>query len=162
MIFTDAYAACTVCSPTRASILTGKYPARLNLTNWITGQHYPYAKLKIPEWKMYLPLEEITIADVLKKHGYATSCIGKWHLGGESHSPDKQGFDHVIAGSHHGLPYTYFAPYVVPMPPGAKDGEYLTDRLAEEAVKFIEANKENPFLLFLSHYSVHTPLQSKE
>src|SRR5688572_28330577 len=83
MRFTQAYSACTVCSPTRASLMTGKYPARLHITDWITGHVKPYAKLKIPDWQMHLPLGKRTIAKALKDGGYATASIGKWHLGGE-------------------------------------------------------------------------------
>ena len=101
MRFTNAYAACPVCSPTRASILTGKYPARLNLTDFIKGGKTPVgAKLKHPSWQKYLPLEETTIAEVLKQNGYATAFFGKYHLSQEKmppeslpYHPDKQGFD---------------------------------------------------------------------
>ncbi|GAF91243.1 unnamed protein product, partial [marine sediment metagenome] len=103
MKFTDAYAACPVCSPTRASIMTGKYPARLHLTDFIAGGAFPYEKYKQPEWQKFLPLEEITIAEVLKTAGYATASFGKWHLSiakkpPESlpYNPDKQGFDESI------------------------------------------------------------------
>jgi arylsulfatase A-like enzyme len=162
MRFTNAYAACPVCSPTRASILTGKYPARLHLTDWIAGSNRPFAKLRIPDWTKYLPLEEMTLAEALKPAGYASASIGKWHLGNAEYWPDKQGFDVNFAGCQMGQPPSYFAPYKIPTVPSAPDGEYLTDRLAEEAVKFIEANKDRPFFLYLPHYAVHSPLMAKK
>jgi arylsulfatase A-like enzyme len=162
MRFTNAYAACPVCSPTRASIMTGKYPARLHLTDWIAGSVRPNAKLRIPNWTMYLPLEEVTIAEALKPAGYSTASVGKWHLGGPEYWPDKQGFDLNFAGTHQGQPPSYFAPYKIETIPSAPDGEYLTDRLAEESCKFIEANRDRPFFLYLPNYAVHTPLMAKK
>ena len=168
MRFTDAYAACPVCSPTRASILAGKYPARLGITQWIGASQKP------TRYVDRLPLEEITIAEVLKREGYATGFVGKWHLAPrDSQSradfyPDRQGFDINIAGDHWGAPATYFYPYkknnraLENMPPGGKPGEYLTDRLTDESLKFLQANKDRPFLLYLSHYAVHTPIESKQ
>ena len=162
MRFTNAYAACPVCSPTRASIMTGKYPARLHVTDWIAGHVRPFAKLRIPDWTQHLPLEEVTIAEALKPAGYATASIGKWHLGGEAYWPDKQGFDLNFAGTHQGQPPSYFAPYKIQTIPSAPDGEYLTDRLAEEACKFIEKGKDRPFFVYLPHYAVHGPLMAKK
>jgi arylsulfatase A-like enzyme len=162
MRFTDAYAACSVCSPTRASILTGKYPARLHLTDWLPGQpDRPYHKLNRPEFLRHLPLGETTIGQALKDGGYATAFIGKWHLGGEEYFPDKQGFDVNIGGCALGHPPSYFSPYRNPTLPDGPVGEYLTDRLTDEAVKFIEASRQRRFFLYLSHYAVHTPLQAK-
>ncbi len=162
--FTDAYAACPVCSPTRASILSGKYPARINLTNFIGG--YRPGKLIPAEHIRQLPLEELTMAEAFKKAGYATCFVGKWHLGQEPYYPEHQGFDINIAGSYRGQPPSYFYPYERGDNslnlPGGKEGEYLTDRLTGESLKFLDANKDKPFLLYLSHYAVHTPLQSKE
>ncbi len=112
MRFTDAYAACAVCSPTRASIMTGKYPARLHLTNWIPGEgDAPSHRLRIPEWRQFLPLEEITIAQALKSAGYVSASIGKWHLGGRPYYPEHHGFDLNVAGSYLGSPPSYFWPY---------------------------------------------------
>jgi arylsulfatase A-like enzyme len=167
MRFTSAYAACPVCSPTRASIMTGKYPARLGITDWIGAPQKP------TPYREYLPLEEITIAEALKEAGYATGYVGKWHLATSDanrarYYPDRQGFDVNIGGDNSGSPPTYFYPYargkrsLETMPPGGKEGEYLTDRLTEESLKFIEANRDRPFLLYLAHYAVHTPLESKQ
>lgn len=161
--FTNAYAACTVCSPSRAAFLTGKYPARLQLTDWIKGYERPYAKLLSPDWKQYLPLEETTIAEVLKKQRYATAMIGKWHLGDDvKYYPEHQGFDSNTGGTFQGSPPSYFSPYRIARLKDGPVGEYLTDRLTDEALKFISAEKESPFFLYLSFYAVHTPLQAKE
>lgn len=162
MRFTAAYAACNVCSPTRASILTGKYPARLNLTDWLPGRpNRPDQKLNRPVIQQHLPLEEITIAEALKASGYQTAFIGKWHLGGEPFYPDKQGFDLNIGGCQLGHPPSYFSPYKLPTLSDGPNGEYLTDRLTDEALKFIEGSKDRAFFLYLSHYAVHNPLQAK-
>jgi len=167
MRFTDAYAACPVCSPTRASIVAGKYPARLGITQWIGASNEP------TPYRHYLPLEEVTIAEALKEAGYATGFVGKWHLATSEadrakYYPDKQGFDVNIGGDKSGSPPTYFWPYkkrgriLETMPPGGKEGEYLTDRLTDESLKFLDANKDKPFLLYLAHYAVHTPTESKQ
>lgn len=161
MRFTQAYAACTVCSPTRAALLTGKYPARLHLTDWIKGHDYPKAKLRPPAWTMQLPLEEVTLAEHLKAAGYATAHIGKWHLGGAGFEPERQGFDVNLGGDHRGQPPSYFAPYGLPRLTDGPAGEYLTDREGAEAARFIAANKDRPFFLNLWFYAVHTPLQAK-
>lgn len=142
--------------------MTGKYPARLHLTDWIQGHVRPKAKLKVPDWTMELPLAETTIAEHLQSEGYATCHIGKWHLGNEAVRPDKQGFDHNIGGYHRGQPPSYFAPYKIPTLAEGPDGEYLTDREAAEAVTFITANRDRPFFLYLPHYTVHAPIQSKK
>jgi arylsulfatase A len=161
MKFTQAYSACTVCSPTRAAVLTGKSPARLHITDWIAGHDRPYARLKIPEWTKQLPLEEETLAERLKTRGYATASIGKWHLGGPEFYPQQQGFDTNIGGTDRGSPPSYFSPYGIDtLKDGAKD-EFLTDRLTSEAVGFIERNKANPFFIYLPHYAVHTPIMGK-
>jgi arylsulfatase A-like enzyme len=161
MKFTNGYAACPVCSPTRASILTGKYPARLHLTDWIPGAgDRPTHKLLQPKFQQFLPLEEVTIAKALKPQGYISASIGKWHLGGEAYFPEKHGFDVNIGGTHAGTaPGGYFK-FETPTLK-LRDGEYLTDRLTEEAEKFIEKNQDKPFFLYMPHYGVHTPYQAK-
>jgi len=170
--FTSAYAACAVCSPTRAAIQTGKYPARLHLTDWIPGEGTPRSsRFRVPAWQQHVPLEETTIAEALKKLGYTTAHIGKWHLGGPRFFPEHQGYDVNIAGSNIGNPASYFWPYGaanashrVPglAEAGGQTGEYLTDRLTDEALKFIEANRSKPFFLNFCHYAVHAPLMGKK
>ena len=161
MRFTHGYSACTVCSPTRAALMTGQSPARLHITDWIPGHNRPQAKLMIPDWQKFLPLETVTLAERLQAAGYATASIGKWHLGGPAYFPEHQGFDRNIGGCERGQPPSYFAPYKIPTLPEGPDGEYLTDREAAEAVGFIEANRDRPFFLYLPHYCVHTPIQAK-
>lgn len=161
--FTNAYSACNVCSPSRASILTGKNPARLHLTDWIEGYEKPFAKLLSPAWTKYLPLEETTLAEILKKKNYATASIGKWHLGDDiKYYPEHQGFDLNIAGYYAGSPPTYFSPYRIPRLKNGDKGEYLTDRLTDEAIQFMDVKKSNPFFLYLPYYAVHTPIQAKQ
>jgi arylsulfatase A-like enzyme len=172
MRFTQAYAACAVCSPTRAAIMTGKYPARLHLTDWIPGEDAPRnSRFRLPAWQQHLPLEETTLAEALKRLGYATAYIGKWHLGGPEFYPQHQGFDLNIAGGDIGHPASYFWPYGekgnshrVPglAEQGGAKGEYLTDRLTDEALKFITTSRNQPFYLQLAHYAVHAPLMGKE
>jgi arylsulfatase A len=165
--FTDAYASCPVCSPTRAALLTGKAPARLGLTDWLPGRaDRPDQPLLRPELPQQLALEEVTLAEAFKAAGYVTGHIGKWHLGGKGFEPTRQGFDVNIAGDHTGTPRSYFAPFrnkqgFMPGLERASDGEYLTDRLAAEAERFLDANKDRPFFLYLPHHAVHTPLRAK-
>jgi arylsulfatase A-like enzyme len=165
MRFTDAYAACNVCSPTRASLLTGKYPARLRLTDWLTGRpDRPDQKLNRPDFQKFLPLEEVTVAEALKEAGYQTAFLGKWHLGEDSrYWPEHQGFDVNIGGSGMGHPPSYFSPYRLKNLSDGPEGEFLDERLTDEAVKFLEkaAAADRPFLLYFSHYAVHTPLQAR-
>lgn len=169
--FTQAYAACAVCSPTRAALLTGKYPARLHITDWIPGEGAPAkSRFDVPDWQQSLPLSETTLAEALKSRGYATAHIGKWHLGGEGFLPQDQGFDLNVAGGEIGHPASFFWPYGdadndhrVPglAERGGKKGDYLTDQLTDEALAFIEQNKAKPFYLNLWHYAVHSPLMGK-
>ena len=170
--FTSAYAACAVCSPTRAALMTGKYPARLHITDYIPGEGVPKnSRFLLPHWQQHLPLEETTLATALKRLGYATGHIGKWHLGGDEFLPQHQGFDTNIAGGDIGHPPSYFWPYGntnnnnhVPglAALGGEKGEYLTDRLTDEAVNFITENKDHPFYLNFCHYAVHAPLMGKQ
>lgn len=182
MLFTDAYASSPVCSPTRASLMTGKYPATLKLTCHIPGMGMGKylkklnqgEKLKEAYFLDHLPQEEVSIAEVLKAKGYATGYIGKWHLGGEgsiytkdgivnaAYQPDNQGFDVNIGGCAYGQPKSYFDPYHNGTIKDRKEGEYLTDRLGDEAVNFIEQNKGKPFFLNLATYTVHTPLNAPD
>ena len=165
MRFTDAYAACPVCSPTRASIMTGKYPARLHLTDFLVGRRWPKDSpiVPIPDWQKFLPLEEVTIAEALKESGYATFFAGKWHLGLEGFWPEDQGFDVNKGGIDRGGPYggkKYFSPYGNPRLEDGPPGEHLPLRLGRETADFIEAHKDGPLLAYLSFYSVHTPLMT--
>src|SRR5690349_15238653 len=162
MKFTQSYSACTVCSPTRAALMTGKYPARLHITDWIPGQMPENSKLLVPDWTKYLPLEEKTIADAFHDAGYFTASIGKWHLGGQPYFPDKHGFDINIAGTAASQPTTYFSPYNIATLPDGPKGEYLTDRLGDEAVKFIEQQKDRPFFLYFPQFAVHLPFHAKQ
>lgn len=161
MRFTDSYSACTVCSPSRAAILTGQYPARLHLTDYIPGKVPTKAKLSVPDWTMHLPLEVPNLAKALKSAGYATASIGKWHLGEAAFWPEQQGFDRNIAGYDKGKPPSYFSPYKIPTLTEGPDGEFLSDRLTSEAIKFIEQNKDRPFFIYLPHYAVHHPVTAK-
>ncbi len=161
MKFTNAYAACTVCSPTRAAMMTGKYPARLHLTDWIAGQNRPWEILSIPDWNKRLELSETTIAEALKKVGYRTAHVGKWHLGSEGHMPQHQGFEINVGGTLRGSPSGgYFLPNKMNLPE-AKQGEYLTDHLTTQALKIIDNWQDEPFFLHFAYYTVHTPIQGK-
>lgn len=163
MRFTTNYSACTVCSPTRAALLTGKYPARLHITDWIPGLPPENPKLTVPDFTKQLPLEEVTLANVLHDTGYATASIGKWHLGGPPYYPEHHGFDINIAGTDQPQPRPgYFAPYAIDTIEQGPKGEYITDRLGTEAVKFIRANAHRPFFLYLPHFAVHMPIQGKK
>ena len=176
MRFTNAYAACPVCSPTRASILTGRHPVRVGITDWIPGMNASRvgdAKFAQVEDRENLALEEVTIAEVLKKQGYATFFAGKWHLGDRGHWPTDQGFDFNIGGNKKGSPPGgYYAPWKNPTLKSNSAGEYLTERLTRESIRFLEntaakknpakniatTEPETPFLLYLSYYNVHSPI----
>ena len=159
--FKTAYAASSVCSPTRASIMTGKHPARVNITDWIPGLDPKNRPLLGPQDLHQLPLNETTIAEKLKESGYKTFYAGKWHLGSEGYYPEENGFDINIGGFEKGSPMGgYYSPYKNPKLSDGPEGEYLTDRLTNESISFIENhNKNQPFVLFLSFYNVHTPIQ---
>ena len=167
MVFTDAYAASPVCSPSRAAIMSGKYPARLNLTDYIPGnRHYgPHKNQKLASqpFNLQLDLEEYTLAEAFKDAGYTTFFAGKWHLGeNEKFYPQHQGFDINKGGNSTGHPAGgYFAPYNNPQLEDGEKGEYLTDRLTDETISFIKNNKEKPFFAYLSFYTVHLPMQGK-
>ncbi|MFT5128388.1 MAG: arylsulfatase A [Rhodothermales bacterium] len=178
MCFTNGYAACNVCSPSRAAIMAGKYPARMLLTQWLPAGRWSATKHKMREGRHVsnLALEEVTIAEALREGGYRTAFMGKWHLGTETYYyPEHQGFDVNIAGRDYGAPGSYFYPFKgswrIPTtgqvlrkepPLSGKQGDYLVDRIAEEAAGFIAANQDKPFFLMVSHYAVHTPLQGKK
>ncbi len=170
MLFYNAYASSSVCSPTRAAIMTGKHPARVNITDWIPGleeqPHYNNKNKPLigPQDLNELPLSEITIAEVLKKNGYKTFYSGKWHLGSEGHYPEDQGFDINIGGFEKGSPMGgYYTPYKNPKLEDGPEGEYLTDRLTQETIDFIDSRDESkPFAAFLAFYNVHTPIQENK
>ncbi len=160
--FSQAYASCHVCSPSRASILTGKYPARLGLTDWLPGRkEFPFQKLKNAEIPQHLSHGETTLAEALRGHGYRTAIIGKWHLGEAGSTPLDHGFDYRITSWNKGWPLTYHAPFKLADMEGAADGEYLTDYLTDRTLAYIEANKDAPFFIYLSHFAVHDPIQGR-
>jgi arylsulfatase A-like enzyme len=168
--FTNAYAACPVCSPSRASLLTGLWPQRTGITDYIGAPMTPQSwkrntKLLPAPYKDRLAHEHVTLAEVLKAGGYATFFAGKWHLGPDGWWPENQGFDHNKGGTDRGGPYgggRYFSPYQNPKLTDGPKGEHLPARLAEETAKFIEAHQDRPFFAYFSFYDVHTPLMARE
>ncbi len=164
MLFTDAYAACPVCSPTRASLLTGKYPATVGITDWIDwiGNWHPLkGRLLEASYFKGLPSTEMTVATALREGGYRTWHVGKWHLGGPGHYPTDYGFDVNFGGCEMGCPMNgYFSPWLIPGLAEGSEGTYLTDHLTDEAVRLIHQKDDRPFFLHLSHYAVHTPIQA--
>ena len=172
--FNNAYTASPVCSPTRASIMTGKYPSKTYNTDWFGApqpwnyqNHWTRNKPLVPAaYNPKMELEEYTLAEAFKDAGYKTFFAGKWHLGEtEEFWPEKQGFDINIGGNSKGAPSTgnkYFSPYDNPRMENGPEGEYLPLRLAQETASFIESHKDKPFLAYLSFYSVHTPLMTTE
>ncbi|MFP4567299.1 MAG: sulfatase, partial [Spirochaetaceae bacterium] len=167
MLFTDAYAACPVCSPTRASILTGRYPASVGVTDWIDSQHgiHPAkGRLVDAPYVDHLPPQLPNLAGELSSRGYATWHVGKWHLGDEPYWPEKQGFDINVGGWTVGGPtHGYFSPWGFPTLSESPDGTYLTDRLTDETLELIRnRDKNRPFYLNLWYYSVHTPIEAKD
>lgn len=162
MRFTAAYAANPVCSPTRYSLLTGKYPTRAGLTNFLSGVRATERFLEAPLVDG-MPLAETTTAEAVKPAGYQTAFVGKWHLGAAVEFwPEAQGFDMNVGGHVRGSPTTYFSPYQNPRLSDGPPGEYLTARLADESIKLLERFKATgrPFLLHHHFYGVHTPLQA--
>jgi len=170
MIFNDGYAACQVCSPSRASIMSGKSTARHGITDWIgaeTGEEWRvrnrHNKLLPPDYIHNLPHEYTTLPEALKQEGYKTFFAGKWHLGKEGSWPEDHGFDVNIGGWTPGSPWGgYFSPFQNPKLKNNEDGENLSMRLAKETVKFIRDNKEDKFFAFLSFYAVHGPIQTTQ
>jgi arylsulfatase A len=189
MRFTNGYAACAVCSPTRAALQTGRYPGRIGVTDWIrsrfqrgglgTPEKNPTEyvgganrQLLCPPNPFWMEHEEVTIAEILRKSGYATGYIGKWHLGDEAWYPTGQGYDANLGGCDYGQPPSYFDPFNqprhkhemiragIPFLPGRKPGEFLTHREADEAATLIRKWKDKPFFLQVAHYAVHTPIQA--
>ena len=165
MKFTRGYATCQVCSPSRASIMTGKYPARLNITDWIgaaMGEQWKRNTKLLPAiYNHNLPHEDMTIAEAFQGSGYKTFFAGKWHLGGEGSHPEDHGFGTNVGGHHRGSPPGgFFSPFKNPKMNDGPKGELLPLRLGNETANWIEANKDQPFFAFLSFYSVHAPIQS--
>ncbi|MBB6328929.1 arylsulfatase A-like enzyme [Algoriphagus iocasae] len=184
ILFTNSYAAAAICSPTRAAMLTGKYPARLGITDWIRAKFqgvttsglpreyevFEDKPLKTPKIQGFLPLEEVTIAERMKGYGYETLHVGKWHLGEEGFYPTDQGFDVNIGGNDLGQPPSYFDPYLPAQPRDfyeittlkpRKEGEFLTDREGDEVVDYIRSKKEKKFFIHWAPYAVHTPIMGK-
>ncbi|RPG51886.1 MAG: hypothetical protein CBB61_000585 [Gammaproteobacteria bacterium TMED1] len=162
--FTDAYAASHVCSPTRASLLTGKSPARLQLTEWLPGRPAMDNEAIITAPKVAaLSLDEITIAEAFKANGYRTAIVGKWHLGNDEFGPAKQGFDFQAPKGSGCCPRGgYHPPYGMDgLTIEGKNDEYLTDRLTALAINFIDEPSEKPYFLFMSHFAVHDPIQGR-
>ncbi len=160
MRFTAAYASCPVCSPTRASIMSGKYPARVGVTQYIPG--HAVGRLTDVPYFHALPKSEYSLARALKDGGYQTWHVGKWHLGDGATAPERHGFDVNVAGCGWGMPqHGYFSPYNMPNLDDGPEGEYLTDRLTDEAIALIrQRDTGRPFFLNWSHYAVHIPIQS--
>ncbi len=179
MRFTNAYSAAAISTPTRAALMTGKHPARLNMTIWheYSGEPRPaiHERLAGPFTESNLPLDEYTIAEALRDKGYYTAHVGKWHLGNAVHYPEAHGFNINIGGTMWGMPFTYWYPFsgwraidnefrYVPgleNPSREDEGSYLTDRLTDEAIKIIEARKDEPLFMHLSYYSPHVPVEGK-
>lgn len=172
--FTENYASCSVCSPTRASLMTGKYPVKTGVTDWIRGRQedgkaQPYEKLIAQPTAYQLALAETTIGEYALSNGYKTFFAGKWHLGEEEiYWPENQGFQTNLGGWSKGSPTGrindstggFFTPYKNPRLQDGPQGEYLTNRLTDECLSFLERNSQDPFFLMYSLYAVHNPLQA--
>jgi arylsulfatase A-like enzyme len=184
MKFTNAYAACTVCSPTRASVMTGMYPGRTHVTDFIPGHYRRFPTkhpLMPPNWTQQLEHKHTTIAEALHEAGYRTAHIGKWHLTPRTEDievltkyyPERHGFQVNVAGNQWGLPGSYFWPFesknaknrfekrTMNFPEGGKKGDYLTDTLTDHTLEIIDSFQEDPFYIYLPFYAVHTPIQGK-
>ncbi len=177
VLFTDAYSASPLSSPTRASILTGQEPGRLRLTT--PSAHVPevvldpketftagsHDKTATPQTKTRLPNDYLTFAEVLKENGYSTAFMGKWHLGSEPYIPENQGFDIIVGGREHPGPPgpgRFFSPWDCETLPVVPAGKHISDVLTDEAISYMKTNKDNPFLLCLWYYDVHAPFQAKK
>ncbi|MCK5105776.1 MAG: sulfatase [Cyclobacteriaceae bacterium] len=160
MKFDHAYAACPVCSPTRASIQSGQYPARVGITDFITGHWRPFEEVIVPKNRtQYLPLENITFAEKLKEAGYATGYFGKWHLGWGEYIPTNQGYDEQVV--YNGGGFFGYGPRMDP-PKEFPLEKVLSEALTDLSISFIERNKDKPFMLFLAHYDVHVQLDAQQ
>jgi len=171
--FTQAYAM-SVCSPSRAGLMTGRHPARLHITIWAEGSRQGPRNRRLLQGDSLhdLPHTETTLAKHLSDAGYLTALVGKWHLGDADHYPETHGFDVNIGGTHWGAPQTYWWPYrgrgrfgqefrYVPHLEFGAPGEYLTDRLTDEALRVIDRAGDKPFFLYLAHHAPHTPIEAK-
>ncbi len=161
MVFSNAYAPAANCAPSRACIMSGKNTPSHGIYTVGSSERGNSKDRKLIPTKNTVTLSDTitTIAEALKKHGYVSASIGKWHLG---ETPETQGFNVNVAGSHAGHPRSYFSPYKNKNIEDGAKGEYLTDRLTNEAIDFMATNKEKPFFLYLPFFTVHTPLQGKQ
>lgn len=166
--FTHAYAAASLCSPSRASLLTGHHPVRVNITEHMHGAFKPNPSLPLitPNIDQALKLEYYTVGEMMKRENYRTGYIGKWHLGGGNFGPKNQGFDFTYAANYHGLPKSFYHPF---FPPGSMPdieaesapGDFLTDKLTDKALEFVTDGSDAPFFLFLSYYAPHVPIEGR-
>ena len=172
MRFTRAYAANPLCSPTRASILSGQHPGRFGMTTPVghlppnpdedlsRTEGEPWQKMAQQGVRTFMPLEIETLAEALRGNGYRTAHVGKWHIGAKGYWPEDQGFDVNVGGMQHPGPPSYFSPYRIPNLPNGPDHEYITDRLTTEAINFLDTIGNTPFYLNLWHFGVHAPYQA--